>query len=154
MVIGPIDWPETSVTNYQSILRNIPEEQISLNYTVEEAWYHASFRWFVRPNCLAFTSHLCTFLIIVNLFPPFHKERKSNSEIVFPLRPRNLPCTSSERKDFWNICYLHWHWKMENIYSCLIQQVSLWSICTWSFIECFESFIRDSSYQIGFMYNS
>jgi len=111
--MGPIDCPETSVTNYKSTLRNIPEEQISLMVTAAEAWYNASFRRFVWSNYLAFTSHLCNLLIIFYLFLSLHKEHNSNGAIVFPLCSLNLPCTSSERKDFYNICYLHWHWKMK-----------------------------------------
>jgi hypothetical protein len=38
--MGTIYCPESSVNNYQSQLRNIPEER-TLIYTAPEAWFHA-----------------------------------------------------------------------------------------------------------------
>jgi hypothetical protein len=38
--MGPLGCPETSVANYQLMLRNIPEREDFL-YTIAEAWNHA-----------------------------------------------------------------------------------------------------------------
>jgi hypothetical protein len=37
--MGSIGCPETSITKYQSMLRNIPKERIS-HYNAAEAWNH------------------------------------------------------------------------------------------------------------------
>ena len=39
-VSGPIGFPETSVTNYQSTLRNIPEWMMTLLYTILHSLYN------------------------------------------------------------------------------------------------------------------